>query len=68
MSAIVRKQAEVGGQRISMLRGGPEAEPVLFLHSGVPGQTLYCSGAHIWGDYLATAARYRHPNERPSTV
>ena len=60
MSAIVRKQAEVGGQRLSTLRGGPEAEPVLFLHGGVPGQTLYCSGAHIWADYLPTAARERH--------
>jgi pimeloyl-ACP methyl ester carboxylesterase len=60
MSAITRKQMEVGGQRLSMLRGGPEAEPVLFLHGGVPGKTLYCSGAHIWADYLPLAARERH--------
>jgi pimeloyl-ACP methyl ester carboxylesterase len=60
MSAIARKQAEVGSQRISMLRGGPEALPVLFLHGGVPGTTLYCSGAHIWADYLPLAARERH--------
>jgi 2-hydroxy-6-oxonona-2,4-dienedioate hydrolase len=60
MSTITRKQAEVGGQRISMLRGGPEAEPVLFLHGGVPGQTLYCSGAHIWAGNLPLAARERH--------
>jgi len=60
MTAITRKQVDIGGQRLSMLRGGPEAEPVLFLHGGVPGQTLYCSGAHIWGDYLPMAARARH--------
>jgi pimeloyl-ACP methyl ester carboxylesterase len=60
MSAIARQQAEVGGRRISMLRGGPDAEPVLFLHGGVPGKTLYCSGAHIWADYLPLAARERH--------
>jgi pimeloyl-ACP methyl ester carboxylesterase len=60
MTAIARKQVEVGGQRFSMLRGGPAAEPVLFLHGGVPGQSLYCSGAHIWADYLPLAARERH--------
>src|SRR5688572_9234704 len=60
MSAVAWKQLEVGGQPISMLRGGPDTEPVLFLHGGVPGQTLYCSGAHIWADYLPLAARDRH--------
>jgi hypothetical protein len=40
MSAIARQQAEVGGRRLSMLRGGPAAEPVLFRHGGVPGKTL----------------------------
>lgn len=60
MSSIVRKEAEVGGQGLSVLRGGPEAEPVMFLHGGVPGQTLYCSGAHIWADYLPITARERH--------
>jgi 2-hydroxy-6-oxonona-2,4-dienedioate hydrolase len=60
MSAISRKQADIGGRKISMLRGGPDAEPVLFLHGGVPGQTLYCSGAHMWADYLPLAARERH--------
>jgi 2-hydroxy-6-oxonona-2,4-dienedioate hydrolase len=59
MTAIARKEIALAGQRLSMLQGGPEAEPVLFLHGGVPGQTLYCSGAHIWADYLPLAARER---------
>jgi pimeloyl-ACP methyl ester carboxylesterase len=59
MSAIARTGAEVGGRRISVLRGGA-GEPVLFLHGGVPGLSLYCSGAHLWADYLPMAARRRH--------
>lgn len=58
MSALARTQAEVGGRRLSLLRGGA-GEPVLFLHGGVPGLSLYCSGAHLWSDYLPLAARER---------
>lgn len=58
MSAITRTAAEVGGRRLSLLRGGA-GEPVLFLHGGVPGLSLYCSGAHLWADYLPLAARGR---------
>jgi 2-hydroxy-6-oxonona-2,4-dienedioate hydrolase len=57
MSAIARKEVEAGGRRVSMLRGGADADPVLFLHGGIAGCTFYCSGAHIWADYLPLAAR-----------
>ncbi len=60
MSAIMRTQVDVAGQRVSLLRGGAQSEPVLFLHGGVPGLSLYCSGAHLWADYLPLAARTRH--------
>lgn len=60
MNAIVRVEIEAGGRRLSLLRGGPAAEPVLFLHGGVPGLSLYCGGAHLWADYLPLAARTRH--------
>jgi 2-hydroxy-6-oxonona-2,4-dienedioate hydrolase len=59
MSAIARTQVEVGSRRLSLLRGGAGAEPVLFLHGGVPGLSLYCSGAHLWADYLPLTARER---------
>lgn len=59
MSAIARTEAEVGGRRLSLLRGGAGAECVLFLHGGVPGLSLYCSGAHLWAEYLPMAARQR---------
>jgi 2-hydroxy-6-oxonona-2,4-dienedioate hydrolase len=60
MSAVTRSTLDVAGQRVSVLRGGPAREPVLFLHGGVPGRTLYCSGAHVWAGYLPLAARERH--------
>lgn len=59
MSAIARTQAEIGGRRLSLLRGGAGAETVLFLHGGVPGLSLYCGGAHVWAEYLPLAARGR---------
>ena len=59
MTAIARTEIEAGGRRISLLQGGPAREPVLFLHGGVPGRSLYCSGAHLWADYLPLAARDR---------
>ena len=60
MSAVARAHVDVGGRRVSLLRGGPAADPVLFLHGGVPGLSLYCGGAHLWADYLPRAARARH--------
>jgi pimeloyl-ACP methyl ester carboxylesterase len=59
VAAIDRHDIEAGGRRISLLQGGPAREPVLFLHGGVPGRSLYCSGAHIWAGYLPLAARDR---------
>lgn len=60
MSTIARTTADVNGRTVSLLRGGPNREPILFLHGGVPGRTLYCGGAHLWADYLPRAAECRH--------
>ncbi len=57
MSALREQTIAVGGQRARILRGGkPSAPAALFLHGGVPGVAPYCSGAHIWGDVLASFA------------
>lgn len=60
MSAITRTTIDLGGRRLSVLRGGQGAEPALLLHGGVPGVTPYCSGAHVWARYLPFAAAERH--------
>jgi 2-hydroxy-6-oxonona-2,4-dienedioate hydrolase len=53
MGALQEQTIAVGGQTARLLRGGKSNAPTaLFLHGGVPGLTLYCSGAHIWGDAL----------------
>ena len=59
MTSITRSAADIGGRKISLLRGGSGREPVLFLHGGLPGITPYCSGAHVWSRYLPLAAAER---------
>jgi len=59
MITLTRSTADIGGRRLSLLRGGTGREPVLFLHGGLPGVTPYCSGAHVWSRYLPLAAAER---------
>ena len=59
MSALAEEFVEVAGARTRVVQGGPEREPILFLHGGAPGATLYCSGAHIWSPCLPLFASAR---------
>ncbi|MCW5771252.1 MAG: alpha/beta hydrolase [Rhodospirillaceae bacterium] len=59
MSTINRRIVTSAGRSLSLLEGGPAREPILFLHGGAPGRSLYCSGAHLWADYLPLAAENR---------
>ncbi|MFO0987791.1 MAG: alpha/beta hydrolase [Alphaproteobacteria bacterium] len=60
MTALKAERIETQRAALSLLRGGPDAETVLFLHGGIPGVTPYCSGAHIWAPALPLFARLRH--------
>jgi pimeloyl-ACP methyl ester carboxylesterase len=59
MSGLAVEVVEAAGARTRVVQGGPEREPILFLHGGVPGATLYCSGAHIWSPCLPLFAGTR---------
>jgi len=48
-----------GNGRLRALTGGPDREPILFLHGGMPGVTPYCGGAHLWSSVLPLFARER---------
>lgn len=59
MTAIDDTTIDSAGVRTRLLRGGPKRQPILFLHGGIPGVTLYGSGAHLWSAALPLFARER---------
>ncbi|HEY7611315.1 MAG TPA: alpha/beta hydrolase [Alphaproteobacteria bacterium] len=59
MNSLAEKFVAAAGTRTRVVQGGPAREPILFLHGGVSGATLYCSGAHIWSPCLGRFAAGR---------
>ena len=59
MSVLDEQIRDIAGTRFRFLRGGPPAEPIVFIHGGVPGQTPYCSSADLWAPSLDLFARRR---------
>jgi len=57
MASLNLQTKTLGSRRTRLLRGGKAGAPAaLFLHGGIPGATLFCSGAHIWGESLLSFA------------
>lgn len=57
--AVAEGTIEAAGTRTRVLQGGPMRDPVLFVHGGAPGVTLFCGGAHIWAPLLPLFAAAR---------
>jgi 2-hydroxy-6-oxonona-2,4-dienedioate hydrolase len=57
--AIKEENVNIAGIQTRLLRGGTQGEPIVFVHGGVPGQTLYCGSADLWGASLDLFAQKR---------
>ena len=56
---LAEKIVSVAGVPTRVLRSGSSSAALVFIHGGVPGVSLYCSGAHIWGECLERFAAER---------
>jgi 2-hydroxy-6-oxonona-2,4-dienedioate hydrolase len=59
MSNMKEETITVAGVRTRILRGGTQGEPVVFIHGGIPGETIYCSSADLWQPSLDLFATQR---------
>ncbi len=49
MSDLTEKTVAAGNRQVRVLESGSSGgPPVVLLHGGIPGRSLYCGGSHMW--------------------